>query len=228
MIRVLRWISGSVVVLGFLYLGCLLWPSAFFSYHTRYKGNISVYTSNSLPSALAVTMDSVASLLSRSPLYDTSFEERVFIAGDLGEFSFFTRGRTYLGGLCDDRLTRNIFIHPADLRAGRLEPFHGWRDERPLSYFIAHEITHSLCSHYLGRWHRRVPVWLWEGYADYIGLGASLPALTRSSNAFYVGILLRRQDIRSLLSSPPTLSIAIQAARIFADSLAQATGHSAR
>lgn len=206
MIRVLRWISGVIVGLGFFYLGCLLWPEAFFSHHVRY-GQINVYTT--APTALAATVADVDTRLSRSSLYDTSFAERVFICGSLRQFAFFTRGRAYLGGLCDDRLTRNIFIHPADFAAGRLQPYYGWRDDRPLSYFLAHEITHSLCSHYLGRWSKRVPTWLWEGYADYIGLSSDTAAFP--PDARYVGFLLRSRDIRSLLSSPPAYDSVVAA-----------------
>lgn len=225
MIRALRWIRGVVVGLGFLYLGCLLWPQVFFSHHISYT-HIEVYTTAAAPPALLATLSEAEVLLARSPLYDTSFAEKVFICGSLRQFGFFTRGRTYLGGLCDDRLTRNIFIHPADLAAGRLQPYYGWRDDRPLSYFIAHEITHSLCSHYLGRWSRRVPAWLWEGYADYIGLGAESAALPK--DARYVGFLLRSRDIRTLLSSPPTIDSVARAFALFADSTASPTGNSAR
>ena len=44
--------------------------------------------------------------------------------------------------------------------------------ERTLSYFIAHEVTHTLIADRLGAiayW--RLPVWKDEGYADYVGNG---------------------------------------------------------
>ena len=43
--------------------------------------------------------------------------------------------------------------------------------DRPLSYFIAHEVTHGLISRFLGLAYWRIPVWKNEGYADYVGKG---------------------------------------------------------
>lgn len=37
---------------------------------------------------------------------------------------------------------------------------------------MAHELTHSLTASYIGPWkYRRLPTWLKEGYADYVGKG---------------------------------------------------------
>ena len=46
--------------------------------------------------------------------------------------------------------------------------------EMTLSYFIAHEITHSLTHELLGAWdYQRLPSWLKEAYADYIARGSA-------------------------------------------------------
>jgi hypothetical protein len=43
-----------------------------------------------------------------------------------------------------------------------------------LDYFIAHEITHQLTGHQMGPLrYFRLPQWVREGYADYVGKGGS-------------------------------------------------------
>jgi hypothetical protein len=163
-----------LVALGLIYLLCLLYPQPFFSHHFQ-KRNITVYTGVLPPPGFDTVLDQVQQLLTRSDLNDTSLQHKVFICPNLWTFGFLTRGKTNLAGLCDDRLSRNIFIRPSDLARQRIISPPDWafaQDDRPLSYFMAHEITHSLESHYAGRWNLKVPVWLWEGYAEYIGVGA--------------------------------------------------------
>ena len=198
--RIVRRILLLGVVLGVVYGLCLLYPEPFFRVRTR-AGALSVYAPSAAPAAL---LQEVQGLLGRSPLYDPSLRQRVFICASKAQFAFFARGRTELAGLCDDRLTGNVFIRPADLARSRLLGVSGWVDPRPLSFFIAHEITHHLEARYVGRWNLRVPAWLWEGYADYIGWGGRRPILS-DRYASYVAYLLDQEhrDIRELLRNPP-------------------------
>jgi hypothetical protein len=219
--KIVRRVLGGLLALGILYLGCLLFPQPFFRSRTS-QGNITLYAAGAPPSDL---LPEVSRLLSRSTLDDPGLHHRVFVCGGITQFGFFTRGRSNLGGLCDTRLTRNVFIHPADLDKERLLAPPGWpygSDNRPLSYFIAHEITHSLESHWVGRWSLKDPLWLWEGYADYIANGTDsletyLDRYRRGSPimdparglydryALYVAYLLEyeHRDIRDLLNHPP-------------------------
>lgn len=243
MIRASRRILAIFLALGIIYLLCLLFPQPFFFHRVR-RGNIILYTGEEPCSGCPSLLAEVSLLLGRSPLDDTGIVHCVFLCTSLRQFGFFTRGRTALGGLCDNRLTSNIFIHPADLATGHLltpPGLSGWRDDRPLSYFVAHEITHSLESHYAGRWNVRIPTWLWEGYADYIGMGLDssfLPlylSLYRQGSplmdpsrglydryALYVSYLLdaEHRDIRELLDRPPAKDSVEGAVRrmAFADS----------
>lgn len=46
--------------------------------------------------------------------------------------------------------------------------------ERTLDYFIAHEITHTLTGQAIGAIaYHRLPRWIREGYADYVGKGGT-------------------------------------------------------
>ena len=52
-------------------------------------------------------------------------------------------------------------------RAGKPVP-----GNRPLDYFVVHELTHAMTGRYVGAIeYHRLPVWVREGYADYVGKG---------------------------------------------------------
>src|SRR5262249_7721998 len=45
---------------------------------------------------------------------------------------------------------------------------------RTLDYYVAHEVTHELTGRLIGPWRfYRLPQWLREGYADYVGKSAA-------------------------------------------------------
>lgn len=214
-----------LLLAGVAYFLCLLFPEPFFRHSVR-KDNIILYTASKPTQSADTLLEDVSKLLRRSVLDDPGAKHRVFLCNSLAEFGFFTRGRTDLGGLCDDHLTGNIFIRPASIEKGRVMAPPWWpydTDPRPLSYFIAHEVTHSLESRYAGRWNLKVPVWLWEGYADYIGKGPepmeryldllrqNAPVMDPKRGLYdryqlYVMYLLdyKHQDIRALLDHPPS------------------------
>jgi hypothetical protein len=224
---IIRYLLLIALSCGIVYFLLLLFPEPFFPYRTT-EGNVTLYAEQPLPANAPFLLDEVNRLLSRSAINDVSIHHRVFICRNLTLFGLLTRGRSNLGGLCDDRLTRNVYIRPADVGARRLLPPPGWplaADDRPLSYFIAHEITHSLESHAAGRWNLHIPVWLWEGYADYIGTGpgdfnrylalykAHSPLMDPANGLYaryelYVMYLLdyEHKDIKSLMAHPPSLN----------------------
>jgi hypothetical protein len=67
---------------------------------------------------------------------------------------------------------RNIFLRRANADRNRLVRSSGQEvpGERTLVCYMAHEMTHALEVHALGRYrYRRPPAWKQEGYADYVG-----------------------------------------------------------
>ncbi len=144
-------------------------------------------------------------------------------------------------GVADTALTRNVYIRRADIPANRLIPPSGWiapkMADRPLSYYLAHELTHVMESRAFGRGSAvRYPAWVNEGYADYVAKAgrfdlarnaADLRARTREmdpkASGLYrryhleVAYLLDRQGmtVRQLYAAPP--DEAAVRARILAD-----------
>jgi hypothetical protein len=98
---------------------------------------------------------------------------RVYLCNATWKLHLF--GRTWsagFGGITDVRLAGSIFIRPADIDRNAVIPPPTWRfslADRPLSYFIAHEITHVQRVAALGHWcYARTPDRLIEGYADLV------------------------------------------------------------
>jgi hypothetical protein len=78
------------------------------------------------------------------------------------------------GGVAQYPVTANVFLRDALIEDNRLlsprgNPVMG---DRTLDYFIAHEITHQLTGQASGPFqYYRLPQWVREGYADYVGKG---------------------------------------------------------
>jgi hypothetical protein len=79
---------------------------------------------------------------------------------------------------------RNVFVRHSDVDGDRLFGNAGAvPPPRTLSYYVAHEVGHSLIGERIGALaNRRLPRWIREGLADYIGFGGEvdIDALTRA------------------------------------------------
>ncbi len=79
------------------------------------------------------------------------------------------------GGVNYYPLTRNVFVRSSDIDVGLVRrPSSGEFVPAPrtLAYYGAHEIGHSLTAARVGILaYRKLPVWIREGVADYIGFG---------------------------------------------------------
>ena len=187
-------------------------------------------------------LDDVTRRISRSAIYSPDQRFRIFICNDQWRLALYSeRFSGGMGGVADTGFTRNVYIRRADIPRNRLIPPRGWKatmSDRPLSYYLAHELTHVMESRAFGRGSSvRYPNWLNEGYADYIGKGGALrpgeerrrpcgPAsceMDPKASGLYrrhhleVAYLLDRQGqtIRQLYADPP--DEAALRARIMAD-----------
>ena len=80
-----------------------------------------------------------------------------------------------LGGVAFYPLTTNVFLRDSRVEGDRLISPGGTpvAPNRPLHYFIAHEITHVLTGAALGSVRQLfLPQWAREGYTDHIGKGS--------------------------------------------------------
>lgn len=176
----LKKVSILILSTSIVYLLILLYPNFLFDYSTTYK-QITVYSDRVIDNKINAIIDDALTRISKSELYDSTFHFDIYICNDLWRYWIFTQGKTNAGAVAQYDLTRNIFFRPCNIAENKIIPAKNWYfanneiafEDRPLSYFFAHEITHILQSYYTGRGHWNYPTWLTEGYADYIGKGGN-------------------------------------------------------
>ena len=203
-------------------------PQPLFAYHQTH-GRYQVWSDRPIEPQIADLLDDVTRRISRSAIYSPDQRFRIFICNDQWRLALYSeRFSGGMGGVADTAFTRNVYIRRADIPRNRLIPPHGWKakmSDRPLSYYLAHELTHVMESRAFGRGSSvRYPNWLNEGYADYIGKGgrfdmaknaadlrAGVREMDPKASGLYrryhleVAYLLDRQGltIRQLYADPP-------------------------
>jgi hypothetical protein len=177
--RLLRRLRLPVALLVFTsacYVGLLAHPQPLFAY-TLARGNITIHARRPLPVEAGPILDDALARVRRSPLYDPARAHDVYFCPSLACYAFFATGKWRSRGVTLDFLNGNIFIGPASIERGEVYGPSGRAAgvDRPLAYFLAHEITHHMTSATLGRLaYARLPVWVREGYADYVGRAAAV------------------------------------------------------
>jgi len=94
-------------------------------------------------------------------------------------FGVFARQNYRAGGITDGFVGQHVFLRESDMENDRLIGPSGRpvAADRPLSYFIAHELMHVANVRAVGRWrYARMPQWVDDGYADYIARDIDLDA----------------------------------------------------
>lgn len=166
--------AGALLVLA--YIGVLAFPQPLFSHHTSYR-NYEVWSDQPIPPQIAQVLDDATRRLRTSELHEPDQTFKIFFCNASWRLWLFSHQFSdQIGGNADTWLTRNVYIRSSDIAANRIHsPGAGPildAAQRPLSYYVAHEITHILESRAFGRlMYLRYPQWLTEGYADYIGKG---------------------------------------------------------
>lgn len=152
------------------YILLLMWPNLLFSHQYQYQ-NFNIHSDKAIPLEIEKVLDDVVKRIQYSELYNKKDKFRIFICQKNWRFTLLTRNPK-AGGVVNGILSSNAFIRSSNIETNALIPPSGWLYEahlRPLSYFIAHELTHSMQSSYDRFMVAKVPPYIMEGYADYIG-----------------------------------------------------------
>ena len=170
------------------------------------------------------------------PIYSDRKNYHVFICNSRWRQVLFFNKDYGAGGVAQYPVTSQVFLREARVEDDRLispggNPTPG---DRTLGYFVAHEITHQLTGEDLGPFRFwRLPQWVREGYADYVGKGdsfdyhdarraflAGAPEMDRKSGLYLrfhllVAYLLDRQhwSVEQLLRIPPSQAVVEAAVR---------------
>jgi len=162
----------------------LAYPQPLFRYHVE-QGRLQLFSDRPFdPERGRRVLADVERRIATSPLDRRFGVHRIFVAQ-----SEWRRRLVFLwtygaGGVNFYPATRNVFIRQSDIDADRVLRGGGpVPPPRTLAYYGAHEIGHSLIGERIGAVaNRRLPEWIREGVADYIGFGGAvdIDALTRS------------------------------------------------
>jgi hypothetical protein len=216
--------AGSVLA---LYWALLCFPQPFFRSSVQ-ADNLTLYSDQSFPpDAGRKILETVEAKLAASPLYSAQDRHSAFICNARWRQRLFFNRNYGVGGVNQYPLTTNVFLRDAVVEDDRLISPSGniVPGDRTLDYFIAHEITHTLTVRAVG-WlaYYRLPQWVREGYADYVGKGAPFdydgarraflagaPEMDWRQSGLYVryhllvAYLLDKQHwtVQQLLESPP-------------------------
>ncbi len=177
----LRWTLIAALApaaLGAMVGAALAYPQPFFAYHTA-RGNLALYSDRPFDAAKAqAVLARIAARLKASTL-DDGGAHAIFVANADWRQRLFMNLAYGAGGVNFYPWTRNVFLRDAAIEQDQLIRPDGTPAESPrsFSYFAAHEIGHSLTGARLGAahlWNWRLPQWLREGSADYVGLGGDI------------------------------------------------------
>jgi hypothetical protein len=160
----------AVVLLAGAYAALLLHPQPLFAYRHSYR-HIIVSSDQPIPGEIDGILDRVVTRLHSSPLFDGERDYFVYLCQSRWRFVLLANAAWRAGGR-QSLVGRNVFLRPSDIARDRLYGPSGREvtGERTLTYFIAHELTHTMTLDALGRWrYGRLPEWVREGYGDYVG-----------------------------------------------------------
>jgi hypothetical protein len=163
----------ATVLIGLILIYVLIFrnPGFLFKYRTTYR-NLILYSNKALTNSSTNILKDIESRLSKSNVYNSKKNYRIFICNDNNKFEFFSLSNNkQIGGFCRPYLSNNAFIREADIEKDCIFNSYGeavgW--PRTLSYCITHEIAHIVAGEKVGAIAViQLPVWINEGYSEYI------------------------------------------------------------
>ena len=168
-----RLLSRAVLMVVFAIAGygaLLVHPQPLFAFSVR-DAAIVLHARERLPLEVHGVLADARRRVETSPFYDPHATYDAFLCDDVRTFTAFTLWNHGAGAVSQWDLTGNIFLRPSHVERNRLVGRSGRETpgERTLSYFIAHEVTHTMLARRIGRLrYARLQRWQVEGYADYV------------------------------------------------------------
>jgi hypothetical protein len=166
--------AKGIIVLIFgiiaVYLLLLIYPNPLFDFKVQYQ-NFEIFSDHPIPKDISIVIDDAKERLENSELYNSNYKFNLYLCNENWRFIFFSRNGN-AGGQVNFLFSPNIFIRENEIMSNQIIPPKTWKnpmEDRPLSYFIAHEATHSLQRENDRFLIFKVPVEIVEGYAEYVG-----------------------------------------------------------
>jgi len=166
-------IFSGIILFFIVFLLCyvilLAHPEILVKKRYEYR-NFTIYSDEEVPKEIEDVLDDAHKRLKATYLYEDD-EFKVFILNNDKLFALFTRNPN-AGGVVNAFFGENIFIRESRIKENRLVGPGSWNvtnpEDRPLSYFIAHEAVHGLQQKLTPINSYQKPHYIIEGYADFI------------------------------------------------------------
>lgn len=165
-----RLLTGPLAVL-LAYAAVALTPSLVFAHEVRVE-NLVLHTREAPPPEAVALLQRVHARVSALPAFEASDTYDVYLCDTPALFAFFVPWAPDVGAVSLVGVTGNIFVRPSAIERDRLISPLGTDvpGERTLTYYLAHEVTHTAMARKLGRiGYQRLATWQQEGIADFIG-----------------------------------------------------------
>jgi hypothetical protein len=171
----IRIAAGSIGLFA-AYSMLLCFPEPLFSFSVR-ADSLVLHSDRIIeePATRQVLELAEAKLLT-SPLYSKNQDHDVFICNSRWRQMLLFNKDYGVAGVVQYPISSNAFVRDASFADNRLISPRGVfvPGDRTLDYFIAHEVTHQITGRAIGPvLFYRLPQWVREGYADYVGKGSS-------------------------------------------------------
>lgn len=170
--RTLLWTSVALATAGLSLAALITWPNALFAFSVA-SGKIIVASDRPIPpDAGEQFLRDCERLLDRSQLKATRRQYRLYVTNDdWRQRLFFFPHPERWGFSWYYGFDGHAFVSGADFERGWVIHW-GYvaTPPRTLPYLCAHELTHLIAWEHLGLASLHVPLWVWEGLADYVGI----------------------------------------------------------
>ncbi|MFP5390611.1 MAG: hypothetical protein ACLGI6_03565 [Gammaproteobacteria bacterium] len=168
---VLRLIAAFTFLI-LVYAIVVAFPKPMFEYRVSYR-NYEIYSDEPIAPQIAQVLDDTDRRLKTSAIHDSRVQNTIFFCNAPWRLWLYSGNFSTKVGATTHALTNYIFVRPSDIPANRIHPPGAGpiadAAQRPLSYFLAHEVTHADVFRRFGPWTAVVtPQWLGEGYPDYV------------------------------------------------------------
>lgn len=164
--------AGKILLIGAavvsFYWLLIAFPDLFFK--SRQLENLTIYYHGNKD--VGFVSEKAFAKIKSSSLYNPNSTYRVFLTDSALEYSFYTSYWRDSGGVFIAFANGNIFIRPSLIEQDRLISPSGKivAEDRPLNYYVAHEVTHAMQCEKLGfSRYFALDVWIREGIADKVG-----------------------------------------------------------
>ena len=167
--KFLKRLSLILSLLVTSYAAILIYPNWAFAYSYDYE-NVRVYSDRPIDKAIETRLDDALENLTHSELFDPEMHFKLYFCYDSYRLGLFTRNPK-IGGMVHGILSENIFLREANIAENRIiPPGPNLMDaeNRTLTYFLTHEMTHALQAREKRFMRFTHAPFIMEGYADYI------------------------------------------------------------